>query len=154
MGKLTKREKKKAKKAVIATLRFILMIAIGFGIGFGGTYLVRYVQQHNVAIPPEARFASDGDVGTDRFDETTVVTVNGDECTLTYEDGSTKILERVSNSEMKFLNKHLDEATLSWINLGTGACLTCYTIEYGNTRYEFYQHTMYTENVFLYKESL
>lgn len=155
MSKLTKRDKKEAKRLIIVTLRFLIIVAIGFGIGFGGTYLVRYVNTPQVVTPPENPvYPSDADVGTDRFDNTTVATMDENQCVLTYEDNTIKICERATNEDVKFLNEHLSEATTSWINLHIGTCLICYTIDNKGTRYEFYQHLVDTEYVFLYKYEL
>ena len=104
-------------------------------------------------IPPkDPPYPSDSAEDYARFDNDTSAEMNEKECVLTYSDGTTKTATRCTDDDIRFLNKHLDNADISWINLHIGTCLIVYTIEDDDVTYEYYQHLVDTEYVFLYKK--
>lgn len=126
-----------------------LIMSVIFGVA--GHFVGVSIKQS--AIPPEnPPYPAESAEDYERFDNDTKAVMNESECVLTYTDGTTKTAVRCSDSDIRFLNKHLDDAKISWINLHTGTCLIVYTIEHDGTTYEYYQHLVDSEYVFIYKE--
>lgn len=132
-----------------------LMFVICFVVGYSVTYVIKHYDEITYVAPPaNPPYPSDADSGTERFDESTYVTMNEQVCRLEYEDGTVIEFPRATNKEVKILNDNLDRATTRWINLGSGTCVIVYEFELNGMKYAYYQHLVDYQYVFLHKQPI
>lgn len=133
-----------------------LLISLLFIIGVtAGSYFItrslilKYLSE--TTPPTSAPYPAECAEDYKKFDNTTIAAMDEKQCTLTYQDGTSIAIPRATKKQIKFLNHHLEDADISWINLHNGAVLVVYTIIEGDTKRIYYQHIVDTDYVF-YKE--
>ena len=135
--------------SLIISLIFIISVTVGSYFGTRAI-LIKYMQE--ITPPSSAPYPSECAEDYKKFDNTTEAEMNEKQCTLTYANGTIISIPRATKSQIKFLNKHLEEAEISWINLHNGAVIVVYTITDGNTKHIYYQHIVDTNYVFYREE--
>ncbi len=134
----------------LISLTFILLVTVG---SYFGTRSLILMYKSETTPPTSAPYPSESAEDYEKFDNTTIAEMNEEQCTLTYQDGSVITIPRSTKNQIRFLNHHIENAEISWINLHNGAVLVVYTIIDGNTTHIYYQHIVDTEYVFYREET-
>lgn len=104
--------------------------------------------------PADPPYPSEAEEDWARFDNETVAVLDEEKCVLTYADGTEKTAVACTEEDIHRLNQKLDSLTaenVSWINLHSGTCLIVYKFVDEGVNYEYYQHLVDWEHIFVWK---
>lgn len=150
------KEKKSSK--LLPALKFIMFLIFCVIIGTGVGTMIRYRGTVAFLMRPEVKavptWATDADVETDAYDNTSKVTFNDDKTiTVTDVQGNSIVATVASVSEIRLLNRIYESGNYEygWLNLHDGYHFSVYKFDTKDAEYVFYQHILYPDSVYVYK---
>ncbi len=139
---------RKAGKVLGILLICVAFLIIGYRIGL----VIKENRDAKATPPSNTRYPSESAEDWAKFDNESEIYMDENLCTVTYTDGTKLEAPRATREDIIFLNEHLSEFDLSWINFHTGTCAAVFTLEYEGTKYQYFQHLVDTEYVFVNKQ--